>query len=109
MRLSRTRRSAGLRAWSGADLLIGAPEEDDGGANSGTAYLILGGISGTFDLANADTKLYGTQSNEYAGWSISTAGDVNNDGLSDMLVGAYLNDEGGEEAGGAYVILAGGY
>ncbi len=92
-----------------ADLLVGAPEEDDGGANSGTAYLILGGISGTIDLANADTKLYGTQSNEYAGWSISTAGDVNNDGLSDMLVGAYLNSEGGEEAGGAYVILAGGY
>ncbi|MDG1484149.1 MAG: MopE-related protein [Myxococcota bacterium] len=92
-----------------ADLLVGAPEEDDGGANSGTAYLILGGLSGTFDLANADTKLYGTQSNEYAGWSLSTAGDVNNDGLSDMLVGAYLNDEGGEEAGGAYVILAGGY
>jgi hypothetical protein len=92
-----------------ADLLVGAPKEDDGGANSGTAYLILGGVSGTFDLGDSDTKLYGTQSNEYAGWSISTAGDVNSDGLSDMLVGAYLNDAGGEEAGGAYIVLAGGY
>ena len=92
-----------------ADLLVGAPEEDDGGANSGTTYLILGGVSGTFDLADSDTKLFGTKVNEYAGWSVSTAGDVNNDGLSDMLVGAYYNDTGGEEAGGAYIVLAGGY
>ena len=92
-----------------ADLIVGAPEEDDGGANSGTAYLILGGVSGTFDLSSADTKLYGTETNEYAGWSVSSAGDVNNDGLSDLLVGAHLGSTGGEEAGGAYIVLAGGY
>lgn len=92
-----------------ADLLIGAPEEDDGGPNSGTAYLILGGVSGTYDLDNADTKLFGVKSNEYAGWSLSSAGDVNNDGLSDMLIGAYTNSTGGEEAGAAYIVLSGGY
>ena len=92
-----------------ADLIIGAPEEDDGGANSGTAYLVLGGVSGTFDLADSDTRLIGTKSNEYAGWAVSSAGDVNNDGLGDVLVGAYHQGSGGEEAGGAYIVLAGGY
>ena len=37
------------------------------------------------------------------GWSASGAGDINNDGYADLIVGAYQNDAGGNNAGRAYV------
>ena len=36
---------------------------------------------------------------------MSDAGDVDGDGLADVLVGAERNDESGEEAGSAYLVL----
>jgi len=37
------------------------------------------------------------------GYSVSGAGDVNNDGYNDLFVGAPFNDAGGTDAGRAYV------
>jgi hypothetical protein len=37
------------------------------------------------------------------GRSVSGAGDVNNDGFADLIVGAFQNDSGGTDAGGAFV------
>ncbi|MCH9031007.1 MAG: FG-GAP repeat protein, partial [candidate division Zixibacteria bacterium] len=37
------------------------------------------------------------------GFSVASAGDVNNDGYDDLIVGAWYNDAGGDTAGGAYV------
>jgi hypothetical protein len=34
------------------------------------------------------------------------AGDINGDGYSDVIVGAYLNDAGGSDAGRAYLYLS---
>ncbi|MEO0607916.1 MAG: integrin alpha, partial [Pseudomonadota bacterium] len=42
-----------------------------------------------------------------AGWSVSSAGDVNGDGFDDLMVGAPYNDAGGNQAGAAYVIYGG--
>lgn len=41
---------------------------------------------------------------EFAGWSVSSAGDVNGDDIDDLIVGALFNDDGGDAAGAAYVI-----
>ncbi|MBK6875347.1 MAG: FG-GAP repeat protein [Ignavibacteria bacterium] len=35
--------------------------------------------------------------------SVSTAGDVNGDGYSDVIAGATLNDAGGANAGRSYI------
>ena len=38
------------------------------------------------------------------GWSVSGVGDINGDGLDDLIVGAYAGDDGGMDAGEAYII-----
>jgi hypothetical protein len=43
-----------------------------------------------------------------AGLSLSSAGDVNGDGLADLIVGAYTHDVGGQpDAGASYVVFGG--
>lgn len=67
-----------------ADLLIGATYEN---SNSGTAYLYLGG-AGQFDTT-LDGIFRGTPGNEdFFGWSVAGAGDLNGDGVDDFAIGA---------------------
>ncbi len=87
------------------DFLVGAYLNDAGGDIAGAAYLIYGqsaDYTGTASLSTKD-KFIGEESLDYAGISVSTAGDINNDGYSDILIGAYQNSEGGSLAGAAYV------
>lgn len=43
------------------------------------------------------------QSNGVFGWSVATAGDINRDGFSDVIVGAQKFDAGADNEGRAYV------
>ncbi len=75
------------------DLLVGAPHQVGGGLRGGAAYLVLGPVTGSRDLGLADAKLLGEESSDYAGVSVSGAGDVDGDGHDDLLVGArYVED-----------------
>lgn len=91
-----------------ADLLFGAPSNDDGASNAGKAYLILGknlGTSSSFDVSTADFTFEGEFAGAGAGRALATAGDVDDDGMSDLLVGARFSSETGVDAGAAYVIF----
>ena len=64
---------------------------------------------GTLDGSNG-FRLDGIDANDYSGYSVSTAGDVNGDGYDDILVGALLADAGGDrDAGATYVIFGGDF
>ncbi len=87
------------------DLIVGAygdHQEDD---DSGSAYLYLGSPSG-IDLSS-ETKLTASDGDaeNYFGYSVSGAGDVNGDGYDDVVVGAYKDDDSGSESGSAYLYL----
>lgn len=85
------------------DLLIGAPLHDlAGGNNFGAAFVYHGSPAG---LSSAvDWSAFGEVAGDQFGESVSMAGDVNGDGYSDVVVGAYKHTNGGqEEAGRAYV------
>ncbi|HEY9013536.1 MAG TPA: integrin alpha, partial [Gemmatimonadales bacterium] len=77
---------------------------DTGGANTGRAYAYYGGIVAN---AVADVTLTGTAPNDFFGYTVSGAGDVDGDGYDDVIVGAYANDAGGPDAGRAYVYYGG--
>jgi hypothetical protein len=87
-----------------ADLLIGACYEDSGGGNSGAVYLVYGPATHAATLADADALLYGENASDYACLS-AFAGDVNGDGLGDIMVAAVGHDAGGSSSGSAYIVL----
>jgi hypothetical protein len=87
------------------DLLVGAPGSDQGGTNAGAAYLVLGPVSEGVELYSADARLVGEVAYDGAGGAVASAGDVDGDGLPDLLVGASTHDAGGSDAGAAYLLL----
>jgi len=90
------------------DVLIGADGNDDGGDLAGKTYLILGKASGWImdvNLSSADASFHGEAAEDYSGLSVAGAGDVNGDGADDLLIGAYGNSYGGDDAGKVYLIF----
>ncbi|MFH1356339.1 MAG: hypothetical protein ABII18_04310 [bacterium] len=90
------------------DILVGADENNDAGNYAGKVYLILASSlsSSTKSLATADYQFTGESDSQSAGRSVSSLGDIDGDGLSDILIGAPGNDDNGSRAGKAYVILS---
>ena len=93
------------------DLIIGADYAFGGEDNGiGEAYLIYGAggagtLTGTFDLANADATFLGIDIADHAGNSVSSAGDVDGDGLDDLLVAApYADPLGNIDYGETYLV-----
>ena len=87
------------------DILIGAMKN---GNEAGQTYLILGKASGwnmDTDLSASDASFLGEDTGDWAGNSVSGAGDVNGDGYDDFLIGAPYNDDGGDHAGQTYLVL----
>lgn len=92
------------------DLIIGAPGADDGGrADAGNAYVLYGGIfPSQIDLAerDADVTILGTDPLDELGSSLQS-GDINGDGIDDILVGAVGADGPKDripDAGEVYII-----
>ena len=85
------------------DVLVGAYRHDGFSIDEGQAYLYLG-TAGGLSLAPSWTTT-GAQSGAYFATSLAGGGDVNNDGYSDVLVGAPHHDNGEINEGRAYLYL----
>jgi hypothetical protein len=84
-----------------ADLIVGAPDDDNAGNSSGSAR-VFSGLDGSvlysFDGVSAD---------DWYGLSLSGAGDVDRDGYADFLVGAPRQDEFGTDNSGSIRLYSG--
>ncbi len=98
------------------DIIVAAPHTDNLLAsgilavNAGTSYIIFGSATLADDIQVAElgeggATLIGAAAVDHFGFSVSGAGDLNNDGLNDILSTAALNDEMGVDAGKAYVVF----
>ncbi len=87
------------------DLAIGAYRQDAGAAEGGAAYLVLGPVSGTKDLSEADATFLGERAQDEAGRALSAARDMDGDGFDDLLIAAWRNSASAGDAGAAYLVL----
>ncbi len=80
------------------DLVAGIPDESTvNGAYSGAAR-VFSGASGAVLF-----ELLGHSDDEYLGFSVAAAGDVDLDGRADVIIGSPYDDVGGSNRGAAYV------
>lgn len=94
------------------DVIVGAPDADPNGDNSGANYVVFGKASG-FDATLALSSLDGSNgfrldrvsAGDYSGKSVSGAGDFNGDGFDDLIVGSYAADANGDGSGASYVVF----
>jgi len=102
------------------DLILGAfnaAGPSDGRTFAGEAYIIFGGSglnsTSTIDLNNSDedVTIYGATANDLlTNDGALTVGDVNGDGINDLILGAWPADgpsDGRNDAGEAYIIFGG--
>ena len=80
------------------DIIVGAPFY---GSYQGRAYIYYGGSP--MD-SGPDVTLIGENNSDTFGWSVSAAGDVNHDGIADIIVGAVGYNS---SAGRAYIYYGG--
>jgi Ca2+-binding RTX toxin-like protein len=95
------------------DLLVGAPNGDSKGPNSGDAYVLFGTTSGeaaTVDLMSLDGQngfhIAGYAASTRSAWSVA-AGDINGDGIADMIIGQIDGAPNGIFHAGATFVIYG--
>jgi hypothetical protein len=84
-----------------SDIIVGAPNFDNGESNEGKAYVYHGSATGLSAIANWTAE--GNQADAIFGYPVSTAGDVNGDGYSDVIVSAENYDNDLQNEGRIYV------
>src|ERR687885_233372 len=96
------------------DLIIGAPGASRNGIIlAGQSYVVFGSNSGfgaglNLSALNGSNgfAINGIAANDYSGRSVSSAGDVNGDGIDDLIIGANRPSPNGIRfAGQSYVVF----
>jgi len=109
------RRVSGLGDVNGDgldDLITGAFGADPNGEKSGAAYVVFGrkdGFPAYINVASLDGsngfKLSGIAPGDETGRRVSRGGDINGDGVDDLLISAHRADPNGEDSGEVYVVF----
>ena len=92
------------------DLAVGAEYDDDGGSYRGAAWLLFLNGDGTVKRHEKVSDTAGNftgalDENDWFGRSLTSLGDLDGDGVTDLAVGAVGDDDGGSNRGAVWVLF----
>ena len=91
------------------DLAVGADGDDTGGSERGATYVLFLNANGTVKshqkIANNTGGGPSLANSDRFGRSISSLGDLDGDGITDLAVAAALDDSGGMDRGAVHVLF----
>ncbi|CAD5914817.1 RHS repeat-associated core domain-containing protein [Planktothrix agardhii] len=96
------------------DFIVGGFAADPNNINAtGESYVVFGtnqGFPANFDLSTLNGTngfiIEGFEAESFSGGAVSSAGDINGDGLKDLIIGAFASDSNSlNNSGRTYVIL----
>lgn len=94
-----------------SDLLIGNVAANASAGDSGSVIAVYGNVAANYpDLSvgsmpvGSGFTILGEGTSNFAGHAVEGAGDINGDGIDDILISTWYDDEGGGDAGAAWLI-----
>ena len=91
------------------DIAVGAYFDDAGGSNRGTIHIMYmnsdGTVSDTIEINNTVENGPDLSNSDRFGLSIANIGDLNNDGVTDIAVGAPRDGTGGTNRGAVHIMF----
>jgi cysteine-rich repeat protein len=92
------------------DIAVGAIGDDDGGSARGAVWILFlnaGGTVKSFQKISSTTGGFGggLSNGDAFGSALASPGDIDSDGVRDLVVGAQLDDDGGTDRGAVWVLF----
>jgi len=92
------------------DIVVGASNDDDGGLNRGAVWVLFLNGDGTVKdhqkISSTQGGFTGILDNtDLFGISVGPLGDLNLDGIPDIVVGAFRDDDGGADRGAVWLLF----
>ena len=92
------------------DLAVGAVRDDDGGTDRGAVWVLFLNTDGTVKshqkISDTEGGFAGVlDDSDRFGMSVVSLGDLDGDGVGDLAVGAWKDDDGGTDRGAVWVLF----
>lgn len=93
------------------DIAVGSPNyDDDGGYYRGCVWILFLNTDGTVKAQQKINDYHGNfnvilDDSDKLGFGLSNIGDINNDGITDIIVCALYDDDGGTNVGAVYILF----
>jgi hypothetical protein len=92
------------------DLAVGAPFSDGNGRDRGAVWILYMDDDGRIDITRKisdDAAGFGgdLDNDDHFGSAVAGMGDLNGDGVSDLAVGAPMDDDGGSDRGAVWILF----
>ncbi len=92
------------------DLAVGSPLDHDGGVEKGAVWVLFMESTGMVKFHQKISAQAGNftghfDDSDFFGWDVTAIGDLDNDGVSDIAVGAPGDDDGGPDKGAVWVLF----